>query len=123
MLNHSTIPPGKPGIPARWTSSAKSGIGKALNSLSQVSFTISHGIINEVYFPREDEACTRDMELIVTDGKDFFSEEKRDTKHFTEMMGDGIPAYKITNECVQKKYTNQKRNHNRSSAKYAIAEN
>lgn len=104
MVNHSLIPPGKPGIPARWTSSAKSGIGKALNSLSQVSFTISHGIINEVYFPREDVACTRDMELIVTDGKDFFSEEKRDTKHFTEMMGDGIPAYKITNECLQKKY-------------------
>ncbi len=104
MLNDSTIPPGQPGIPARWTSSAKSGVGKALNPLSQVSFTISHGIINEVYFPREDEACTRDMELIVTDGKDFFSEEKRDTKHFTEMMGDGIPAYKITNECLQEKY-------------------
>ena len=104
MLNHSTMPPGKPGIPARWTSSAKSGVGKALNSLSRVSFTISHGIINEVYFPREDEACTRDMELIVTDGKGFFSEEKRDTKHFTEMKGDGIPAYKITNECLEGKY-------------------
>lgn len=108
MVNHSLIPPGKPGIPARWTSSAKSGIGKALNSLSQVSFTISHGIINEVYFPREDEACTRDMELIVTDGKDFFSEEKRDTKHFTETMGDGIPAYKIINECLQGKYSIKK---------------
>ncbi|MFZ1799078.1 MAG: glycoside hydrolase family 15 protein [Chitinophagaceae bacterium] len=104
MSKYSPMPPGKPGIPARWTSSAKSGIGKALNPLSQVSFTTSHGIVNEVYFPREDNACTRDMELIVTNGKDFFSEEKRDTKHVTEMMGDGIPGYIITNECVQKKY-------------------
>ena len=87
MFNYAAIPPGSPGIPGRWTSSAKSGVGKALNSLSQVSFTISHGIIDEVYFPREDEACTRDMELIVTDGKNFFSEEKRDTKHKVEMLG------------------------------------
>jgi glucoamylase len=104
MFNYAAIPPGSPGIPGRWTSSAKSGVGKALDSLSRVSFTISHGIINEVYFPREDEACTRDIELIITDGKDFFSEEKRGTNHFTEMIGDGIPAYQITNECLQKKY-------------------
>jgi glucoamylase len=104
MLNHTLVPPGAPGIPARWTSSAKSGIGKALNSLSAVSFTISHGIINEIYFPREDQACTRDMQLIVADGKDFFSEEKRDTKHTTKMFADGVPAYHITNECVQKRY-------------------
>ena len=44
------------------------------------------------------------MQLIVTDGKDFFSEEKRDTKHIIEMMGDGIPAYEITNECLKERY-------------------
>ena len=108
MTNHTTIAPGKPGIPAQWTSSAKSGIGKALNPLSNVSFTISHGIINEVYYPREDNACTRDMELLVTDGKDFFSEEKRDTKHTTKMVSDGIPAYQITNECLQERYRIEK---------------
>jgi glucoamylase len=104
MFTNAEIPPGSPGIPGRWTSSAKSGVGKALNPLSRVSFTISHGIIDEVYFPREDVACTRDMEFIVTNAKDFFSEEKRDTEHRIEMLGDGIPAYKITNECLQKRY-------------------
>ena len=104
MFTNAEIPPGSPGIPGRWTSSAKSGVGKALNSLSRVSFTISHGIIDEVYFPRKDVACTRDMEFIVTNAKDFFSEEKRDTEHHIEMLGDGIPAYKITNECLQKRY-------------------
>ena len=105
---HPTLAPGKPGLPARWTSSAKSGIGKALNPLSNVSFTISHGIINEVYYPREDQACTRDMELLVTDGKDFFSEEKRDATHTTDTVSEGIPAYRIVNECVKKRYRIEK---------------
>lgn len=105
MLNHTLVSPGAPGLPARCTSRAKSGIGKALNPLSAVSFTTSHGIVNEVYFSREYQACTNDMELIVTDGNDFFSEEKRDTKHTTKMFADWIPAYQITNECLQKRYT------------------
>jgi glucoamylase len=89
--------PGAPGIPGKWTSSSKSGIGKSLSSYSQVSFTTSHGILNEVYYPREDNACIRDMELLITKDGDFFAEEKRDTRHESEMVETGIPCYKITN--------------------------
>lgn len=89
--------PGAPGIDARWTSSTKSGIGKALNSASDVTFTLSHGILNEAYYPREDIASIRDMGFVVTDGHEFFSEEKRDTEHFIETIKDGIPAYRIVN--------------------------
>ena len=73
-----TEAPGRPGIPPRWTSSAKSGVGTALSDTSRVWFTISHGILNEVYYPRVDQACIRDLGLIVTDGASFFAEEKRD---------------------------------------------
>ena len=31
----------------------------------------------EVFYPFVDTACTRDLGLLVTDGKEFFSEEKR----------------------------------------------
>jgi hypothetical protein len=48
--------PGWPGLPARWTSSAKSGIGTALGAASRVWFTLSHGILNEIYYPRVDSA-------------------------------------------------------------------
>ena len=58
--------PGGPGIPPRWTSSAKSGVGTALSASSRVWFTLSHGILNEIYFPRVDMACTRDLGLIVS---------------------------------------------------------
>ena len=70
--------PGWPGIEARWTSSAKTGVGSALSPVSRVWFTVSHGILNEVYYPRVDQACIRDFGLIVTDGAGFFAEEKRD---------------------------------------------
>ena len=103
MMNHISAP-GWPGIKPKWTSSAKSGIGKALYTASQVTFTLSHGIINEVYFPREDIACMRDMELIITNGTDFFSEEKRDCKHAIKMIKPGVPAYKLLNTCHKNKY-------------------
>ena len=63
-----TFAPGWPGVPARWTSSAKSGIGTAVSRDSRVWFTLSHGILNEIYYPRVDHACTRDLGFIVTDG-------------------------------------------------------
>src|SRR5580693_8873079 len=51
MVAAATQAPGWPGIPGRWTSSAKVGVGTALNRVSRVWFTISHGILNEVYYP------------------------------------------------------------------------
>ena len=95
--------PGWPGIPARWTSSAKMGIGTALSDKSQVWFTLSHGILNEVYYPRPDNAAIRDMGLIITDGSDFFSEEKRDTT-----STEGAPAYRLINTCKNNLYRIEK---------------
>lgn len=99
-----TNPPGAPGVTPRWTSSAKIGIGTAMSGDSNVWFTISHGILNEVFFPRVDIANIRDMELIVTDGRSFFSEEKRDCVHEYKTLADGVPAYRLTNTCKQGRY-------------------
>ena len=88
--------PGGPGIASRWTSSAKSGVGTALSDTSRVWFTISHGILNEVYYPRVDQACIRDLGLIVTDGASFFAEEKRDCEVAIESLEDGVPAFLMT---------------------------
>jgi glucoamylase len=96
--------PGWPGISPRWTSSAKTGAGTALNPNSKVWFTISHGILNEVYFPRVDQACTRDMGFIVTDGRDFFSEEKRHCKFENRPFEPGIPAFMLTNSDLSAHY-------------------
>ena len=100
--------PGWPGIPARWTSSAKMGIGTALSDKSQVWFTLSHGILNEVYYPRPDNAAIRDMGLIITDGSDFFSEEKRDTTSTVQWLAEGAPAYRLINTCKNNLYRIEK---------------
>jgi glucoamylase len=100
--------PGWPGISARWTSSAKSGLGTSLSKKSAVWFTISHGIFNEIYYPRVDQACVRDLGLIVTDGGAFRSEEKRDTVTEVRWLDEGVPGYRITNSCREGRYRIEK---------------
>jgi len=100
--------PGSPGIAPRLTSSAKTGVGTAHNDQSPLWFTLSHGILNELYYPRIDLAATRDMEFIVTDGKDFFSEEKRHATSQTDCLTKGVPAYRLINTCDQGFYRIEK---------------
>ena len=103
-MSETRYAPGWPGIPPRWTSSAKTGVGTALNQHSKVWFTLSHGILNEVYFPRVDQACTRDMGFIVTDGHEFFSEEKRHCTFENRPCEPGIPVYELTNTDTSGRY-------------------
>ena len=100
--------PGGPGISARWTSSAKTGVGTALGNKSHVWFTLSHGIFNEIYYPRIDQACVRDMGLIVTDGVDFFSEEKHGADSAIHWLADGVPAFRLVNTCRDGRYRVEK---------------
>lgn len=100
--------PGAPGIQPRWTSSAKDGVGTSISPMSRIWFTISHGIINEIYYPRIDIANTRDFQFLVSDEKSFFSEERRDSIHTIEMVEDGIPAYHLVNESKDHRYKIEK---------------
>ncbi|MEW6632390.1 MAG: glycoside hydrolase family 15 protein, partial [Pseudomonadota bacterium] len=109
MAVKPTVAQGAPGIPARWTSSAKSGVGTALSAKSPLWFTISHGILNEIYYPRLDSACTRDMGLIVTGPGAYFSEEKRDASHATAPFEDGVPGYRLANAATDGSYRIEKR--------------
>jgi glucoamylase len=103
-LSEERFAPGWPGIDPRWTSSAKTGLGTALNQKSRVWFTLSHGILNEIYYPRVDQACTRDMGMLVTDGKKYFSEEKRHCKFDDDVIELGIPMYEFTSTELEGRY-------------------
>src|SRR5262247_399900 len=100
--------PGWPGILPRWTSSAKSGVGTSLNPHSRVWYTLSHGILNEVYFPRVDQACTRDMGLIITDGHSYFSEEKRHCRFENMALESGVPVFYLINTSLDGRYQIEK---------------
>ncbi len=97
MDGTAITPPGAPGLSPRWTSSAKSGVGTAMTAASRIWFTISHGILNEIYYPRVDMACTRDLGFLVTGPDGYFSEEKRDADHEVALLEEGTPAFRLTN--------------------------
>ena len=103
-----TIAPNGPGIPARGTSSAKSGIGTAFSAASRVWFTTSHGILNEIYYPRIDAACTRDIGFIVTGPHGYFSEEKRHATHTIAAIEPGVPAFRLINDAIDGQYRIEK---------------
>jgi glucoamylase len=96
--------PGRPGVRPRWTSGRKSGVGTALSGESSVWFTIAHGILNEIYYPRIDCANSRDVGFLVSGEGGFFSEEKRDARHAIAPLAQGAPAYRIVNTCKQARY-------------------
>jgi glucoamylase len=99
-----TIAPGAPGIQPRWTSSAKDAIGTAYSTGSHVWFTLSHGIVNEIYYPHVDKPNTRDLQLLITDGETFCHEEKRDLEHHTDYPEENALLCRITSTEPEKRY-------------------
>ena len=102
---------GGPGLEPRWTSSRKDAVATAYAASSKVWYTMSHGTLNEIYYPTIDRPQTRDMELLFTDEETFFHEEKRDLTYDFEYMDpkalavrvsatDAGNRYKVTKEFV-----------------------
>jgi len=95
---------GAPGIEPRWTSAAKSGVGTAYHSGACIWFTLSHGIINEIYFPHVDTPNTRDLQFLITDGETFCHEERRDLLHTLEYPEQNALLYRLTNSEPKGRY-------------------
>ncbi len=95
---------GAPGMPPRWTSSSKDGVGTAYSTASRVWFTVSHGILNEIYYPTIDRPQTRDLQFLITDGKTFFHEEKRDLKWDIHHIERHTLGYRVLSEDPQGRY-------------------
>src|SRR5580704_13870463 len=96
---------GGPGLAPRWTSSEKDAVVTAYSASSRVWFTVSHGTLNENYYPTIDRPQTRDMELMFTDGETFFHEEKRDLKYDFSYIDPEAPAMRLVGNDPQGRYT------------------
>lgn len=102
--NENSIAFGAPGIEPRWTSSAKEGLGTAYQTGGRVWFTLSHGIVNEIYFPTVDQPNTRDFQFLISDGETFCHEEKRDLIHRIEYPEKDCLFYRLTNSEPKGRY-------------------
>jgi glucoamylase len=76
---------------------AKEGVGTAYHTSCRLWFTLSHGIVNEIYYPRVDQPNTRDFQFLISDGETFCHEEKRDLNHQVEYPEHDCPFYRLTN--------------------------
>ena len=96
---------GGPGVPPRWTSSKKDAVVTAYSASSRVWYTISHGTLNEVYYPTIDRPQMRDMELLFTDEETFFHEEKRDFEYDFHYIDTGAPVVRVSASDLDGRYT------------------
>jgi glucoamylase len=96
-LEDSPKATGGPGIPPRWTHSAKDVIGTAYSTASRIWFTVSGGVISEVYFPTLDHPQIRDLQFLVSDGETFFHDAHRNLENTIAYLGEHGLGVRIIN--------------------------
>ena len=95
---------GQPGLEPCWQQGNKDGVGTANSLSNRVWFTLSRGILNEVYYPTVDRPQIRDLQYLITDGESWFQEEKRHLHSKTERIAPSVLGYRITNSDPQGRY-------------------
>src|SRR2546425_5705965 len=95
---------GRPGIEPHWTRSAKDGVGTAYSTSSRLWYTLSVGIITEVYFPTIDRPQLRDLQYLVTDGKTFLDDERRVMDSQVQVLSEHALGVRVTSADRDKRY-------------------
>ncbi|HEX5032557.1 MAG TPA: glycoside hydrolase family 15 protein [Candidatus Eisenbacteria bacterium] len=99
---------GQPGIAPRWTRSAKDAVGTAASAASRVWFTMSRGVLNEVYYPTVDRPQIRDLQYLITDGGTFFHDERRHLSSTTEYIDDHSQGVRVMSVDAEGRYRLEK---------------
>jgi glucoamylase len=104
LSTNAAVAPGAPGIEPKWTPSTKNGLGTAYHTGCTLWFTLSHGIVNEIYYPTIDQPNTRDFQLLITDGETFCHEERRDLTREISYPERNCLLYRLTNTAPDGRY-------------------
>ena len=91
LNSQATNPQGYPGVTPNWSSAKKVQVGTSnTGQKSLVWFTNADGILTETYFPTIDGAQIKDSQILISDGKTFFLEEKSNTEHTVEAISPSL---------------------------------
>jgi glucoamylase len=104
FIETSPVATGGPGTAPRWTHSAKDVVGTAYSTSSRVWFTVSDGVISEVYYSTIDRPQIRDLQFLVTDGETFFHDTHRHQKTSTTYLGEYGLGVQIVNSDPEGRY-------------------
>ncbi|MBI3107493.1 MAG: glucan 1,4-alpha-glucosidase [Candidatus Rokubacteria bacterium] len=104
QMNNRQLAFGRPGIEPRWTGSAKEAVGTAYSAASRVWYTLSLGVLNEIYYPTLDRPQTRDLQYLITDGATFFHDERRHLTSTLECLSHHALGFRVTNTDPEGRY-------------------
>src|SRR5215813_980694 len=100
--------PGGPGIEPRWTHGAKVAVGTAYSTSSRVWYTLDPSCVTEVYYLTIDSPQIRDLQFLVTDGENFFHDERRNFVGEIDCISEAALGFEATNREKEGRYTIQK---------------
>ena len=85
---------GTPGLTPNWASAQKVSVGTSYSleqedKKSLVWYSAAGGILTETYYPSIDTPQIKDAQLLITDGKTFFTQEK-DLIHEVEVLSPSL---------------------------------
>src|SRR5437870_11935291 len=75
--NAPRFAPGGPGIEPRWTRGTKVAVRTAYSTSSRVWYTLDDNCVTEADYPTIDSPQIRELQCLVTDGENFFHDERR----------------------------------------------
>src|SRR5437870_3402572 len=97
--------PGGPGIEPRWTRGTKVAVGTAYSTSSRVWYTLDDSCVTEVYYPTIDSPQIRDLQYLVTDGANFFHDERRNFIGQIDCVSESALGFNATNREKEGLYT------------------
>jgi glucoamylase len=93
-----------PGLEAHFGSARKDCLGTARNTSSKVWFTVSNGVLSDVYYPTADNGNVETLQYVVTDGSTFTDLQLRDTTYRVEALDPGGMVCRVTATAKNGKY-------------------
>ena len=102
------VAPGAPGIEARWEHGDKVGVGTAYSSDSRLWYTLWRGVVTEVYYPFVDHPQLRDLQFLISDGQQFFHEERHHLVPSVRNLDPVAPGYAVSTQDPQGRYVIEK---------------
>src|SRR5918911_1638417 len=110
--------PGAPGHDAHWSSADKNGVGTSVSLESKVWFTLSGGVMSEVYYPTLDVPNIRLLQFVVA-GADRrrVETEEENTSHRIEIIAPHALSFRQVNRgksgdySISKTYTTDPQRH------------
>ena len=96
--------PGGPGQDAHWPSAAKKGFGTANTLASKVWFTLTDGVMTEVFYPTLDVPNVQTLQLVVVQGSNVQTEIE-DTVHRIEVLDPQALTFRQVNTAKNGAYT------------------